>query len=736
MGTFWFNSGGIENNAATYTDANKYTFVDPLVTLFTNKNVTQVLLTLSLVSVVMVIVAAIIKIIQSEFSTEGSKNSKAGIFGQALKCLVLFFAVPVCCVGGVLASNALLRTIDRATSLAGEGSTIGSQILVSAASQQNIVRQGKHGDLSDADWAAVGVTSPPTITDTNREQYAIIIDTAFRSNKVIQPNSFWGYQEVATVEKYYDVVGMNFVTLIGGALLAAYTMLMASFGMVMRLFKATVLYVISPPIIALMPLDGGSAFKSWRTSFLGQVLAAYGTIVSLNLLFILLPVVNNINLFGDSDFPGVSGSLANGHIASTFNSFCHLIFTLTGLFMLKDISSMISKMIGAEDAAASGSSVAAKVGGTAMAIAGGVGGAALKGVGSLASIAAKKNPNSKSAKVFGAIGNTLGKAGSKGTQKLKGTMGKMFNDSFGAVTGFSMDTQTDPEKAREATLKKREERKKAVEAGTAGIGGVLMQKFSDTGFGKGTIGLMDNLESGGTTTIARAGEIRQQTVANQIAGAQAMQADADRNKKIAEITDTSSGTSLVSQLEAAMQSMITATTAKDKFAASDRINGIIEAIKEQGGTFEEMKDLLIRLGTVQTRLNSSTNATQMQNYIKSLMDGTGPGAHITDITSGGDASYAHVLHETAKANATEYTKAIQNDFAVTVNPTTGEMTATARDGIVLDGDQLEKVANQIAGRIQVVKADGSTSTIDPATEQKRMLTEIKKKLSELADDKK
>ena len=167
---------------------------------------------------------------------------------------------------------------------------------------------------------------------------------------------------------------------------------MASFGMVMRLFKGVVLFMISPPMVALMPLDGGSAFKQWRTGFVKQILAAYGTIVSLNLLFIILPVVNNINLFAREDL-GAGGGMS----LAALNGFCHVLFTLTGLFMLKDVSGLISNMIGAEDAAASGASVAGKVVGTAAKIgtvAGGVGGLAMKGLGGIAG-AAPHPPDSR-----------------------------------------------------------------------------------------------------------------------------------------------------------------------------------------------------------------------------------------------------------------------------------------------------------------------------------------------------
>lgn len=63
---------------------------DILLDLITNKSVLQVFLALSLIAVVMVIAGSIIQIVRTEYTTEGSRNSKAGVMGQALKSLMMF----------------------------------------------------------------------------------------------------------------------------------------------------------------------------------------------------------------------------------------------------------------------------------------------------------------------------------------------------------------------------------------------------------------------------------------------------------------------------------------------------------------------------------------------------------------------------------------------------------------------------------------------------------------------
>ena len=75
LGSYWVN--GVEMKET-----------DPLISIITDKSVLQVLLALTLVAVAMVIVATIIQVLRTEFSTEGSKNTKGQVFGQAIKAVI------------------------------------------------------------------------------------------------------------------------------------------------------------------------------------------------------------------------------------------------------------------------------------------------------------------------------------------------------------------------------------------------------------------------------------------------------------------------------------------------------------------------------------------------------------------------------------------------------------------------------------------------------------------------
>ncbi len=60
---------------------------------------------------------------------------------------------------------------------------------------------------------------------------------------------------------------------------------------VARIFNMIFLYVISPPIIGLMPLDDGGKFKQWMTAFIVQAFSIFATIISMRLYLIFVPII-------------------------------------------------------------------------------------------------------------------------------------------------------------------------------------------------------------------------------------------------------------------------------------------------------------------------------------------------------------------------------------------------------------------------------------------------------------
>ena len=66
-----------------------------------------------------------------------------------------------------------------------------------------------------------------------------------------------------------------------------------------RIFNMLLLYLISPLILAVSPLDDGAKFKQWTTAFIVQSFSVFGTVISMRVLLLFMPIVlrNDLVLF-------------------------------------------------------------------------------------------------------------------------------------------------------------------------------------------------------------------------------------------------------------------------------------------------------------------------------------------------------------------------------------------------------------------------------------------------------
>lgn len=154
--------------------------------------------------------------------------------------------------------------------------------------------------------------------------------------------------DVKQVWFYYDLWSFNFVICIGALVVSAKLLIYLTFGLMKRIFELVVLFLIAAPISSLMPLDDGAALKKWREKFTSKVIAAYGPIVGLNLFFVILPFITEINFF---NIPFV-------------DSIVSMLFVIVGLIMVKDLCGTISELVGGDDAMKGGEGMAGEVGGT------------------------------------------------------------------------------------------------------------------------------------------------------------------------------------------------------------------------------------------------------------------------------------------------------------------------------------------------------------------------------------
>ena len=160
---------------------------------------------------------------------------------------------------------------------------------------------------------------------------------------------------------YYDLGFGSFSYFTSAIAMAfcAYTLLLTALGLIKRLFLLTTLFIVSPPICAIYPIDDGKALESWRKEFIKETLSAYSVVVVMNIFLSLLPLVRGIELFsGSSDLKWL-GSIPG--ITAIANYFARVLIVIGGLVFFKDASKTIAGIIGAGDASADGAGASGKL---------------------------------------------------------------------------------------------------------------------------------------------------------------------------------------------------------------------------------------------------------------------------------------------------------------------------------------------------------------------------------------
>lgn len=150
---------------------------------------------------------------------------------------------------------------------------------------------------------------------------------------------------IGLVWYYYNLWNYNFIVGFGSVIVCVSIFLNIIMGLMSRLFMAIVLFLVMPPLAGLAPLDEGKAFGGWREAFMKQVLMAYGAVVGMNLVLLILPYINEIDMFG----------------IAIVDSLVQTLFIIVGLITIKAVISTLSQLIGAADANKTGDDMSKEV---------------------------------------------------------------------------------------------------------------------------------------------------------------------------------------------------------------------------------------------------------------------------------------------------------------------------------------------------------------------------------------
>ena len=95
-------------------------------------------------------------------------------------------------------------------------------------------------------------------------------------------------------------------SLISGVALAI-VLVVAVLNLAKRVYEIIFMYFVMPMSMSTLPLDDGARFKTWRETFITKIVIAYGTVFSVNIFVLLLPLITRMRIdeisgFGNSMF--------------------------------------------------------------------------------------------------------------------------------------------------------------------------------------------------------------------------------------------------------------------------------------------------------------------------------------------------------------------------------------------------------------------------------------------------
>lgn len=399
-------------------------------------------------AIILLVVFTIMAVLKNMYQPQPKKWQD--IIASAIKGLGLFIIVPACSLLAVWVGNILLVAIDGATSGSNSSATMSGRLFIAASYTSNYIRSDakgidlqKHNEVAAlCDRCGIEIRAfQPTDggLDTDYEYYASLVDDCFASEAMSAARCNWG-----DVNAHYAIIHINFLTLAAGGIFMLYVLGSISFGMVKRLFMLVILFIISPIVCSMYPIDEGNAYKSWFGEFKKNLLSAYGAVAGMNLFLSIMPIIDTITLGGDWSWSG-----------GDWVGLLQLILVIAGLFVVKDVIGFISGLAGGDNSYSGGNSLFVSVRGKAKSGLGKISSGAkkLRHGGSMAyqaSKAAKASGGSGTAAFFRQAGASVLSSLNSGLSKttgldfsgiLKGGATKDEKDRLKDLAEFNRQTQ-------------------------------------------------------------------------------------------------------------------------------------------------------------------------------------------------------------------------------------------------------------------------------------------------------
>lgn len=255
-----------------------------LVNIFTDNSITVMFLGFLGIAALVFMVSIIIGLVRSEWASKDNGEGKLKVLKQSLKGFLLVFLLPTIFSIGIWATSILLSSVVSG---------------LSGTSTNDFSLSQKMFEV------CLPETADPPGMPTWTDSYDRITD--------------WGWN----LHDYNYLVGIL------GGIIILFTIGLAALNLVERIIDLVFLYLVSPFIIAVSPLDEGNRLGIWKDLVISKMLSVAGMLLCFYIYFLCLPIVDEI--FKSNSFVVRLG---------------YLIFAIGGALAARKGGLLISNLVG------------------------------------------------------------------------------------------------------------------------------------------------------------------------------------------------------------------------------------------------------------------------------------------------------------------------------------------------------------------------------------------------------
>ena len=151
----------------------------------------------------------------------------------------------------------------------------------------------------------------------------------------------------SSLYNFYNYKDINILVMFFCSTILLSILFKALFGVISRVFDIVLLYVTYPAVCATIVVDNGTRFSTWVKTTINTVINVYGVVLGINLVLIIQPIIDSIQIFSEADFQRMlmSGLIPPDWTAGFVNLIIYLIMLLASFTLFKTLINLVSSLI-------------------------------------------------------------------------------------------------------------------------------------------------------------------------------------------------------------------------------------------------------------------------------------------------------------------------------------------------------------------------------------------------------